>query len=655
MLASRLPLLALAGALCIVPGDIALSGEPQTASIKIDAAAVSEPISPLLFSHNIEVTRRAVFGGLSAEMVSNRKFAALENGLPKRWSPTTASIRLSMDDRVTYAKRPSLRVNCSGDGCLRQQVDRPLFPKGSWTKSMLQDDYGSDVGGLLAFQKGRKYAFRWQLKTEAGDKSIWMRITDIEGSKIIGSAEASVKAGDWQTWTGEFAAAESADNARLEIGCQAAGDFWIGAASLQPSDAFHGMRRDVIALLKELKPGALRFPGGCYSDFYAWRDGLLPVDERPVISQGPLEFLFTDSDGYDTQELNTDDFIALCRELKCAPSLSVRLRNEPGEPEEAIAWIQYCNGGQESHWGKARIARGFEQPYKVRTWFVGNELAFFGRNGMNTAAVSAPRSRLFAEAMKKADPSIDLVGCTDFTKDGTDLWNKGLMEQAGEFLTYGSYHNYAGDNSDCPTPQSIARTSLTLGQSCQTLSKNIKRPVFLDEWNLKWGTKGTVAMALHTACMLNRLCRDSQELGIAQAYYFQPVNEGCIIVTPLDAKLDAAGKVFAMYKVHQGARRIKTSGVGASDDIDACASAADNGIVHVTAVNRNCDSERKLSLMLDNVRDDCIVEIRMLVPRSMQNSERELDERSISQTLSENRRVELAMPPGAIVCVGIGS
>lgn len=100
MIANRLPLLVLAASLCIAHRNVIFSGEPEIGSIKIDATAVAETISPLLFSHNIEVTRRAVFGGLSAEMVSNRKFAALENGLPKRWNPTTVNIRLSMDDRV---------------------------------------------------------------------------------------------------------------------------------------------------------------------------------------------------------------------------------------------------------------------------------------------------------------------------------------------------------------------------------------------------------------------------------------------------------------------------------------------------------------------------------------------------------------------------
>jgi hypothetical protein len=622
----------------------------QGFSMEIDAQKQGEAISHLLFGHNMEVTRRTFFGGLSAEMVSNRKFAALNNGLPKRWSAISSSTHMAMDESVAYAGRASLRLESDGSGGLRQQVDLPLFPKGSWTNSLLNRNYGSDVGGVLAFHKGRKYSFRWQVKTEGAAKEVWMRVADTSGVRIIGKAAMRLKPGGWQTWTGAFTASGTVENARLEIGSKTAGRLWIGAASVQPSDAFDGMRRDVIALLKEMKCGALRYPGGCYSDFYQWREGLLPPDERPVISSGPLDFLFPDSDGYDTQEFGTDEFIALCRELDCEPAITVRLWNVPGEPEEAAAWVEYCNGGPETKWGKVRIERGHARPCNVKIWFVGNELAFFGRNGMNQAAHSAPQSRLFAEAMKRVDPSIVLVGCTDFTKDGTDEWNRKLMEQAGQYLTCGSYHGYMWDSQEVPCDvRSMAKASVSCGAACQRLSRNIGREVTLDEWNSTWGHKGTVPMALHTASMLNRLCRDSRELGISQAYYFHPINEGAIWVKPLEAKLDLAGRVFALFKVHQGARLLKTPAQPADSDMDLCASAAPDGkSVFVTVINRNCDHEMLLSLGLTHFAPGFKAAMKMLVPRSLGSTETELIERNETLPPIGGNRVETKVPPCAI-------
>jgi len=58
---------------------------------------------------------------------------------------------------------------------------------------------------------------------------------------------------------------------------------------------FSRMRRDVIELLKQIKPGALRFPGGCYAEFYRWQDGLLPVDNRPPITTSSVDILLPDT------------------------------------------------------------------------------------------------------------------------------------------------------------------------------------------------------------------------------------------------------------------------------------------------------------------------------------------------------------------------
>ena len=35
-------------------------------------------------------------------MIANRKFAAVENGLPKRWTTTAGGGRVATDDTVTY-------------------------------------------------------------------------------------------------------------------------------------------------------------------------------------------------------------------------------------------------------------------------------------------------------------------------------------------------------------------------------------------------------------------------------------------------------------------------------------------------------------------------------------------------------------------------
>ncbi|MDR1746714.1 MAG: hypothetical protein LBR49_05525, partial [Tannerella sp.] len=65
----------------------AVSVEAQI-KLAVDAKSPQEIISPLLFGHNIEHTRSAVYYGLSAQVLRNRKFAGKPTGYfggPVEW------------------------------------------------------------------------------------------------------------------------------------------------------------------------------------------------------------------------------------------------------------------------------------------------------------------------------------------------------------------------------------------------------------------------------------------------------------------------------------------------------------------------------------------------------------------------------------------
>ncbi len=143
-LSTFLPLLA-SICLALPARDAAVSrsagfAQDQIVSLTIDARNQGAVISPLLFGHNLEHTRRAIWQGISAQMIANRKFAAVENGLPKRWTTTSGGGRVVTDDQVTYAGKHSVRLDNRGG--IRQHH--------AW----------------LAFRKGMKYGFRIWTKSE---------------------------------------------------------------------------------------------------------------------------------------------------------------------------------------------------------------------------------------------------------------------------------------------------------------------------------------------------------------------------------------------------------------------------------------------------------------------------------------------------------
>ena len=54
---------------------------------------------------------------------------------------------------------------------------------------------------------------------------------------------------------------------------------WVGEKSKIPN--YNGIRKALVDNLKKLKPGVIRYPGGCFADQYDWRDGIGPRDKRP--------------------------------------------------------------------------------------------------------------------------------------------------------------------------------------------------------------------------------------------------------------------------------------------------------------------------------------------------------------------------------------
>ena len=112
-------------------------------------------------------------------------------------------------------------------------------------------------------------------------------------------------------------------DADLRITFNQYGTITIGTVSLMPQYNFHGMRSDVVDLMKEMGIRILRWPGGNFAGDYYWKDGLLPVDMRsPLESHWRLDTQ-PHTNGYDYHEINTDDFIALCRKIGAEPFITL--------------------------------------------------------------------------------------------------------------------------------------------------------------------------------------------------------------------------------------------------------------------------------------------------------------------------------------------
>src|SRR3954453_22141681 len=64
-----------------------------------------------------------------------------------------------------------------------------------------------------------------------------------------------------------------------QLGTGIYGGVWVGEGSKIPN--IRGYRKDVVDALKHIHVPVIRWPGGCYADYYNWRDGIGPRDQRP--------------------------------------------------------------------------------------------------------------------------------------------------------------------------------------------------------------------------------------------------------------------------------------------------------------------------------------------------------------------------------------
>src|SRR5690606_39979043 len=111
--------------------------------------------------------------------------------------------------------------------------------------------------------------------------------------KVIATAEVNPKSKDWNLYNLQLTASNTEEKARLKITFQGKGVVDLDMISLFPKDTwkgrYKGLRKDLVELLSDLKPGFLRFPGGCIiegrtlAQRYQWKHTLGSIEQRPTM------------------------------------------------------------------------------------------------------------------------------------------------------------------------------------------------------------------------------------------------------------------------------------------------------------------------------------------------------------------------------------
>jgi len=323
-----------------------------------------------------------------------------------------------------------------------------------------------------------------------------------------------------------------------------------------PDDRNHklvlgGVREDLYDALKQLNIPLLRWPGGCFSDGYHWKDGIGPRERRPLRRNlaWARDKEETPSGPKEDNAFGTDEFLRLCESLGIEPLINVNLGS--GTAEEARQWVEYANGAPDTEYGKLRALNGHPKPYGVKLWGIGNEswgdyeIGYF-----KTGAEYAVKYLEFAREMKRADPNIKLLAVGSLPINMP--WNRDVLTAAGAEADYLSLHVYFPGLTIIPTdkmsPKMRYYGSMAAGRELDTIMDDFDGQIMkyapagsnvrmsLDEWNLWWNDTQIVrsedyefSSALFTADILIRLLRRGDRLGFAN--FAQLVNVLALVIT----------------------------------------------------------------------------------------------------------------------------
>lgn len=581
--------------------------------IVISSEQVIGDISKLLFGHNLEHTRSCVWKGISAQMIRNRKFAGKPSqitGQAMEWYAIGSEhARFLLDGKDAYTQHYQAKTMNRSNEIHCQKIFNPV--------AGIRCGIGQK--GLTLF-KGREYEVRVALR---GDRRLPVEIAIADrAGRTVHAETADAPANEWKLHVFTFVAGSDEEDAKIEITFDAIGVVSVGAVSMMPADNFYGMRSDVIALLELIGVPLLRWPGGNFAGDYRWMDGLLEPDRRAPLNSYMENETLPHTMGFDCHEIGIDEFMALCRKLGAEPFISFNMAWD--SPEECAAWVEYCNGSVDSKWGSIRAERGHMEPYRVKYWSLGNELGYTHMEGPNDPDEYAKKANETVRAVKAVDESIVLCSSGLWSKE--EWFSKGLT-QFGENVGLISHHSYTpfdpqgfapegmevwmgGESGD----QAFIRLASMADREYEII-KEIRRKIndtvlngsrigiSFDEWNMwyAWYRTPGIVEGIYTASMLNMFCREAQSLGISLACFFEPVNEGAIIVREGDAYLTPMGQVMALFKRHYDRRAVAVSPAVAGGLLDVAASVdVDRRTLIVTVVNRSPKEAAKFTLKEKN-------------------------------------------------------
>ena len=192
------------------------------------------------------------------------------------------------------------------------------------------------------------------------------------------------------------------------------------------------LRDDVIEALRKIRVPNVRWPGGCFADYYHWKDGIGPRNERPTIVNTVWGGVTEDN------SFGTHEFLELTARIGAEPFVVGNVGS--GTVQEMADWWEYVNFPGKSPMADQRRANGRDDPWGVRMWGVGNESWGCGGNMTPTYYADVyKRFQTFLRGYGGVRPFRVATG----PNSGDYEWTEVIMREAGRYIDGLDLHYYS--------------------------------------------------------------------------------------------------------------------------------------------------------------------------------------------------------------------
>ncbi|TXK33898.1 alpha-L-arabinofuranosidase [Pontibacter qinzhouensis] len=390
-------------------------------SFVVKANQPTATVAPTMWGLFFEDINLGADGGIYAELVKNRSFEfynPMMGWKEEKRGGGEGSLLVHNRNEINPANPRYLRLQVKSD----------------------QGEYGLINEGFrgMGVKQGNQYDFSVMARQHEGSNlALTIEVVNAKGEKI-GGATLTPSGKEWEKYSVSFTASATEPKAQMVLLAKGKGAVDLDMISLFPKDTWKnrpgGLRADMVQLLADMKPGFLRFPGGCIvegrtlDERFQWKKTVGKPEERElIVNRWNTEFSHRPTpDYYQSFGLGFFEYFQLSEDIGAEPvpilNCGMACQFNTGEVvpldqldpyiQDALDLIEFANGPATSKWGKVRADMGHPAPFNMKYLGVGNEQ--WGEQYVE-------RYKVFEKALTAKYPNVQLISTTGPFPDGEEF------------------------------------------------------------------------------------------------------------------------------------------------------------------------------------------------------------------------------------------